>query len=224
MKKESRPQKKGIFIAGTDTGVGKTWVTCALAKAFKKNGLRVAGLKPFQSGSWEDSQKIKRATKSSLSLNQITPFYFRHPLAPYSSLQIEKKSIQPQKIKSLYEPIIQTHDLTLIEGVGGALVPITHNFFCIDIPKLLNIPTLLVARLSLGTLNHTLLTIEAFKKRNLKIKGIILNAYPIRKKDLACQTNPSVLKKIGKIPILGILPYPMPDDIEKHIDMTKILC
>lgn len=224
---------RGLFVTGTDTGVGKTVVCGALAGALKDRKISVGVMKPFASGSWADTRLLKRCAQVHDSLSQITPFYFKYPLAPLVSLRLEKRSIKLKKLRDYYKQLAGRYELTLVEGIGGALVPVTRDFDALHIPQVLKLPVVVVARLSLGTLNHTLMTIREIRRRKLKLKGVILNAIPQKTKGLAERTNPKVLKELGKTPILGTLPYlnekyfRHPESLaqvaKKHIALDKLL-
>lgn len=226
---------KGIFITGTDTAVGKTIVSAALAAAFHGRGVKVGVLKPFASGSWDDTRLLKAAARMPESLSEITPFFFKHPLAPYASLKLEKRKIDPRTLKRRLQPIAKRYDFWVVEGIGGAAVPITRDWDALDTARLLGLPVLIVARLSLGTLNHTLLTIDRVRRKGLELKGIVLNAFPPKKKaGPAEKTNPSMIAELSGERLLGIFPGLSPRDAknpsklariaEKHIELGKILC
>jgi len=196
---------RGIFVTGTDTGVGKTIISAALARALVNRGMDVGVLKPFSSGAWEDTKLLKKAAKVKDSLKTITPYYFKHPLAPYASLQLERRKINPKNLKKMIREA--KHNYWIVEGIGGALVPVTERFDALDIAKSLHLPVLIVGRLSLGTLNHTLLTVREVQRRGLRLKGIILNAIPKKNAGLAEKTNPNVLRNLSKTKILGTVPF-----------------
>lgn len=224
---------RGIFITGTDTGVGKTLIAGAIARAFVRRGLRVGVMKPFASGAWDDTRFLKRAAGVDDALEAITPFYFRYPLAPYASLKLERRSIDPRTLKKKAAPLAKKYDFLIVEGIGGAAVPITSRYTALDIPRDLGLDVLVVARLSLGTLNHTLLTLAHVRARRLKIRGIVLNDHPPVPRTLAHKTNPGALKALAGAPVLGIFPRAAkrrgdPDFLaktaEKEIELDKILC
>jgi dethiobiotin synthetase len=224
---------KGIFVTGTDTGVGKSLISAALARHYRDRGIPVGVLKPFSSGSREDAKLLKQASRSCMTLKQITPFYFKYPLAPMVSLALEKRNINPRILKSKIRPYLKPCPFCIVEGIGGALVPITKNYDSLDIPRQLEMPVLIVARLSLGTINHTLLTVKEVKNRRLKLAGIILNDIEGRKNGLAESTNPAVIQKLSGVPVLGVYPR-IPGSkshdfdylakmVQKHIELRTLL-
>jgi dethiobiotin synthetase len=226
---------KGIFITGTDTGVGKTLIASALARALKKRGLPVAVLKPFASGSLADTRLIKKAAQTKESLKKITPFYFKYPLAPFASTKLEGGKRQKNFTKRLIQSAQNGHQdrFLIVEGIGGASVPVTASFDAADIARVLKLPVLVVSRLSLGTLNHTFLTLGFLQKKKLKVKGVILNRNPAGRLGLAEKTNPQTLDELMKVPLLGVFPAIartklldmdfLAKTLEKHIELDKIL-
>lgn len=225
---------KKFFITGTDTDVGKTIVSCAIASAAHYRGFKTGVMKPFASGSLEDTRLLKLHAHSKQTLAEITPFYFKHPLAPYSSTLFEKKTVSIKKLQHVAHQMMATHDVSIFEGVGGALVPITASYRAIDIAQTLHLSIIVVARLSLGTINHTLLTLEAIRSRGLLLEGVIFNQIPEGKQGLAEKTNALVVQRLGKVKILGIFPYIQHKSLasprllskyaEKHIEVDALLC
>lgn len=197
---------KGIFVIGTDTAVGKTVISGALAASLRADGVDVGVMKPFASGSWGDTLFLKKASGVVETREEITPFYFKYPLAPYASLQLERRAFKPRGWVKRLGSLWNRHPFWVVEGIGGALVPITKNYDCLDAAKELGFPVLIVARLGLGTINHTLLTVKAARSRGLKVAGIVLNAAQ-SSIGLAEKTNPKVLRELSGAPILGVFPH-----------------
>ncbi|MGB9613771.1 MAG: dethiobiotin synthase [Candidatus Margulisiibacteriota bacterium] len=197
----------GIFIAGTDTGCGKTYVTMLLAKYLRSQGVNVGVIKPIATGSDQENDAcyLKKTLKLKDSLRVINPIHLKYPLAPYPAAQIEKKKIPLKSIFAAYRKLSAKYRVVLVEGIGGILVPITKKYFVADLIKDLNLPTIIVARAGLGTINHTLLTVEELKRRKIKILGIILNGF--QGKDLSEKTNPEIIKKLSGLPIIARIPF-----------------
>ena len=205
----------GIFVTGTGTEVGKTYVACALARALVKKGINVGVMKPVASGGvWrkingkkelisEDALLLKRASQSQDPLTQINPICYRHPVAPYIAAKLEKKNFSLLKITSSYKQIKKCHDFVIVEGVGGVTVPITKNLEVTDLIKLVNLPVIIVASSKLGTLNHTLLTYRTLIQHKINVLGIVLNFY--NSKSLVDRSNLKFLQEKG-IPILSCCP------------------
>ncbi len=196
----------GVFVTGTDTGIGKTLITCALANIFSKK-YRVGVMKPFASGSHSDVQNLRRAARrSDLSLDDINPVFFSRPLAPFSATHFDRKKIDFSRIFKAYQKIQSVSDFALVEGMGGLHVPITKRYTVADLALQMKLPILIVTRLGLGTLNHTLLTVNYARQKGLSILGIIINSTK-NEKDLSTQTNVQALSSLLPFPVLGPIPY-----------------
>lgn len=226
---------RGFFITGTDTEIGKTAVTAGLAVVFKKRGLSVGVMKPVAAGSRSDAIMLQQAAGVSDTIAEINPIYLQNPLSPNVAAQIESKTFHIEDIITHYEHLKKRHNIMLIEGVGGLLVPLHDTFSVADLITHINLPIIIVARAALGTINHTLLTIEAAQKRNHTIIGIIYNTVSPNADDTAVKTSPDTITRISNIPSLGILPYDknidvdknnlgdLPQLIEQHIDMAFLV-
>jgi len=234
---------KTIFVTGTDTGVGKTTVTSAMVAFLSlRKKFNVGVMKPFESGlskgdkdllPW-DAICLREASGSADDLNLISPYTFEAPLAPEVAAQLENVTIDLDVVDRIYRTIQSAHDLVVIEGAGGVMVPIRKNFFYVDLIQRWNAPTLIVSRLGLGTINHTLLTVHLLKERGASILGEILNNTG-GLSDVAGRTNPDVLKEYLDVPVFGIFPHVkdllkgsldrerMADLFEKHINVDALL-
>jgi len=198
---------KGIFITGTDTRVGKTVVSAGLALSLKHKGLDVGVMKPFQSGGREDTNFLIKASGVKDKFELINPCYFKKPLAPLTASEIEGVQIDIAAIKNAFDELCKRHEIVIVEGIGGLLVPLTEDYFVSDLILELDIPVVVVSRVSLGTINHTLLTIRQTEEAGINILGIIFNEAKKKKKGLAETTNPSVIERLSGVTILGTLPY-----------------
>ncbi|HNQ64249.1 MAG TPA: dethiobiotin synthase [Syntrophorhabdaceae bacterium] len=204
-----------IFITGTDTGVGKTTVTsCLSAFLSLKKHLNVGVMKPFESGlskrdkdllPW-DAICLREASGSNDDLDDISPYTFESPLAPEVAASLEHIQIDMDIVDRIYNKIKNRHDVVIIEGAGGVLVPIKKDYFYADLIKNWEAPAIIVSRLGLGTINHTLLTNNFLQSKGIKVLGVILNNND-GTGDLAAQTNPEILKRYLDVPLLGIFPY-----------------
>lgn len=182
---------RGIFITGTDTGVGKTLITGYLAKYFRAAGYNCLTQKWIKTGS---------------SSKDGAPYTFRLPASPHLAAEFEHRKVSFQKIVNSFKNLSLNSDFVLVEGIGGALVPFNKRQLVIDIVKSLNLPVLIVAQNKLGVINHTLLTVESLKVRGLNILGIVFNNLKGEKKFIL-KDNPRIIKAFAQITIFGCLPW-----------------
>lgn len=218
--------RKGIFVTGTDTGVGKTVVAGAIASALKKKGINVGVMKPIATGGQaksEDAIFLKRAAGIDDPLNLINPVCFKTPVAPMVAARLENKRIDIEKIRNAYCKLRKRHEFLVAEGIGGVLVPIKKNYLVSDLIADLDLAAVIVARPNLGTINHTLLTVEALKNKGIEIAGIIFNDAGGRFKDESIKTNPAIIAEITNLPVLGIFPRFRGDGNDKVINLDRII-
>jgi dethiobiotin synthetase len=201
--------KSGLFVTGTDTGVGKTYVTALLLAELRRRGVRAAAFKPISCGTGgrRDAEVYASIMHHELPLDVINPVYLRHPLAPSVAAKLERKRIDLQKIFRVYRQLTSSFSVVLVEGAGGLMVPIRDNFFVADLAKTMKLPLLVVARLGLGTINHSLLTIQQARVHGLTIAGIILNDTVGGKRGLAEKTNIEVIPALCRTPLIGVVPH-----------------
>jgi len=201
--------QQNLFITGTDTAVGKTHVTAALLTELRRRGISAAAFKPIACGTGgrHDAEIYAAIMNHEQPLDVINPIYLRHPLAPSVAAKLERKRIDLHKILRTYHQLSANYSVILVEGAGGLLVPIRENYFVADLAKALNLPLLIVARLGLGTINHSLLTVRQSHSYRLKIAGFVLNDTVGRRYGLAEKTNIHVLPRLCKVPLLGVVPH-----------------
>ena len=199
---------KGIFVTGTDTGVGKTIVSAAIAWNMIQAGKRVAVMKPVQTGTVisgpTDIEFIQKVVGEGSQVDYSCPYSFPDPVAPLVASMLGGESIHIGKIVDAYEKLSSENDFVIVEGAGGLLVPILDNYFMSDLASDLELPTLIVARPDIGTINHTLLTLEAAQRRDIEIAGIVISNYPWDP-GIPEQTNPELLLSFTGVDILGVL-------------------
>jgi dethiobiotin synthetase len=172
----------GLFITGTDTGVGKTVVTCALARGLLAADIDVGVMKPVETGvpasGPEDARRMIRAAAVEDDLNLVCPIQYAMPAAPEAAASVEapgEQSASIDRIVSAFTTLSSRHAFMLVEGAGGILVPFDAKTTMASVAKQLELPVLIVARTSLGTINHTLLTLEACSVRGLDVLGVVLS-------------------------------------------------
>jgi len=201
-----------IFITGTDTDVGKTIVTAGLAAVMQGLGYSVGVYKPVQSGALTINNKLiapdLRFVKH-IDSNILTKstYKLRQPLSPALAATLDNVRINKSFFVRDYTAFKKYCDIVLVEGAGGLLVPVYENFLIRDLVKTLNLPLLIVARPNRGTINHTLLTIEAAKTFGIDIIGVIISNYPSNTRDIGIKTAPSTIFELSGVKVLGILPH-----------------
>lgn len=200
-----------FFVTGTDTGVGKTTVSVALLAAARQAGLRAAGIKPAESGC-EDGPDGRlaldaRALAAAAGAPEACLYRLRDPVSPNIAARREGVAIDPDAIAALVEEH-RGRDFVLVEGAGGLLVPLSDSVDMADLARRLELPLLIVARDALGTINHTLLTVEVARARSLGVAGVVLSA-TANLEAAAGQENARELRRIlgPSAPLLGTLPY-----------------
>ena len=173
---------KSIFITGSDTGIGKTVFTCALASALKSSGIDVGAMKPFATGipqkngfKSEDVELLVRHSGANDPESLINPYFFPIPTSPYQAAKKLGKTIDIDLVLSSYEKLQSSHDVVLVEGIGGILVPVLKDYYVADLIKDLNLDVLMVTGTKIGSVNHTLLTLNACKKYGINVLGLIIN-------------------------------------------------
>ncbi len=226
----------GLFITGTDTGVGKTIITGCLTSLFLRSGFKVAVYKPVQCGNLLDNKKTEKKNKKIVSpdlalvqkLSGISEdflfndYSFKYASSPHLAAELEGESINPGIIKRNYNILLKKYDYVLIEGAGGLLVPLTRNYTIADLIKELNMPVIVVARSGLGTINHSNLTLTTLKSVHAKVIGIIFNYY---RDTLIEQDNIKIINALNKVSVLGKVPFSknfnrLANHFEKYINLN----
>lgn len=211
-----RAMRQGFFITGTDTGVGKTFVTAALAQCLKRHGLNVGVMKPIETGvtrlktGQSDAARLNAAAGVQDSLEEICPYSFPLPVAPLIAAREVRTTINSIHILWRYRTLAARHTVMLVEGVGGACVPITPTLDVIDLIKKMRLPVIVVGRSGLGGINHALLTIHALSGRKIRIMAIVLNRTKAAKTSIERvqdRSTAALLQERAKVPVIGPLPY-----------------
>ncbi len=215
----SHPVIRGLFIAGTDTGVGKTIVTAGLAAVLRDTGLDLGVWKPVQSGAraeeeGSDAYRLRALTGIADHCRTIAPLSFSAPLTPLLAAEKEGVNLTLEQIVQAGGPLITRYSRLLIEGAGGLAVPLTSTEMVVDLAAHLGVPLLLVARPGLGTINHTLLSIWHARQKGIAVEGVILNGYrdELAYHDESITTNAAMIERFGDVPVLGRIPW-MPEPI-----------
>lgn len=206
---------KGIFLTGTDTDIGKTTIAVSLASLLKRKGRDVGVMKPFAAGDRvfsskyksKDSALLARAAKVKDPDEEINPFFYSFPTAPFTAakMQSEKEPSIEDAIR-IYRKLAAKHDFMIVEGIGGIMVPLTKKQYVAHLAKLLDLPIMIVAGCKTGTINHTLLTVKACDDFGLDVLGIIINGVPVKASLLKSQTIETI-SELSKVRILSVIPF-----------------
>jgi dethiobiotin synthetase len=220
---------KGLFITGTDTGVGKTFVACGLAALLKDLGYRVGVMKPAETGcrekngklSPDDAVRLKEASGCEFPLEKICPYQLREPLAPSVAAERQGERIDINRLIELYIEISSAHDITLVEGAGGLMVPLLPSYTYADFARVLKLPMLVAAANRLGVINHLLLTVEHASCKGLRVLGYVLNQIESELTP-AAESNREALVSLTGIPCAGEFPY-FPDNAANDLPPLGML-
>jgi len=222
----------GWFITGTDTDVGKTVIACALAMLVRQQGRKVGVFKPVATGcrldlrlGWVsgDSEVLAHCADASEDLATICPVRYSGDLAPMVAAAHSKRPIDWPAIDFSWQRIRDSNEWVIVEGAGGLLVPIDQQTNMADLAGRFELPLVIVARAGLGTINHTLLTIEAARARKLPIAAVVINGYRPGSATLAEETNPEVVGRLAKIAIPLIVPFDPRTDLRQGVIGESVL-
>ena len=205
--------QRGFFITATDTGAGKTVFTAALAARLRSAGRDVVAIKPIASGAATaagrrfsaDAVFLEQAAQSGEPPAAINPVLLDAPLAPAVAARLQGQTILLECVAECCRRVASRHEIALVEGVGGLLVPLADDSTVADFARMLGLPLIVVARPGLGTINHTALTVECARARGLHVAGIVIRGYPASP-GLAEQTSPAEIERLTGLPILAVLP------------------
>lgn len=206
----------GVFITGTDTGVGKTVVTAVLAHYLRRRGMDVGVMKPVETGvvsptsATSDATRLKEAAATQDELGLIRPYYFRTPVAPLTAARLERKPIRLPAILSAYRRLRARHEVLLVEGVGGVHVPLTKSADVLDLIQRTKLPVIVVGRVGLGGINHARLTIESLRQRKIPVIALVLNQTVRVQGAVAVEqarSTMALLREFVEVPVIGPLPY-----------------
>jgi len=224
---------RGAFVTGTDTGVGKTVVACALVHALRAAGARVAAMKPVAAGAlphggrWVNEDTLALAQAAGIGpegIDRVTPVLLREPMAPHIAAASEGRHVALSPILDVFEALAASGDFVVVEGVGGFLVPLDDALDTGDLARALRLPVVLVVGLRLGCLNHALLTARAVAAAGLPLAGWVANA--IDPAMAVADENVEALRARLAAPLLGRLPYAPnadPRAMARMLDVAPLL-
>ncbi len=210
-----------LFITGTDTGVGKTYVACLIARALRLKDTKVGVMKPVETGCApdpnapnandatggrarlvpKDALALIEAAQSDQPLDDVNPYRFAAPLSPHAAAEAAGTRIDTAKILAAAARNAERHDVLLVEGAGGLLVPLCDGILTVDLARAIADHVIIVARDALGTINHTLLTLAAARAHGLSVLGVVLDA--VEREDLSVETNREAITRFGRVPVLA---------------------
>ena len=219
----------GIFVTATDTEVGKTIVAGQIAAAVRSLGYDVGVMKPFASGCAckknmvtgeeklisEDAELLAKLSGSTDPLEEIAPLCFREPLAPMPAAEIENKAVNLDLVRQAWTGLSSRHDFMVVEGIGGLMVPITPGYYLLNVIVEFGLPALVVTRTGLGTLNHTILTVNTLRTNGIQVAGIVMNECESGEHGPAEKTNPGILEKCLDLPAIYTIPH-LQDPLQPH--------
>ena len=221
-----------LFVTGTDTEVGKTVIAGGIADWFRRRGARVAVLKPAATGCVkrreglvsEDAEFLAACADARFPLDVICPQRFVEPLAPAVAAEREGVTLDWDAIARSIAIMSASSDVLIVEGVGGVMVPMDARFTVLDMARWLGAPAVVVARPGLGTVNHTLLTVNALRSVEVAVAGVVVNRYKTDGASVAEETNPRAIERWGAVPVLATVPDmpalrdTVPADIQAALD------
>jgi len=219
---------KGIFVTGTDTGVGKTIISAALCRYLASKGIKVGVMKPVETGvkntaeMGPDAQLLAWAAGSSDSAEHIAPYRFSLPAAPSMAASAEKGRIDIEHMVETAHDLASSCDFLIVEGAGGLMVPVAGGVLMADLAARMGLPLLVVARPSLGTINHTLLTVFAARAMELPVGGYIINGISAAP-DKVEESTPHTLASLASADLLGVLPHVEGTDREKVEALAEVI-
>jgi dethiobiotin synthetase len=200
---------RGLFVTGTDTGVGKTVLACAIAATLADRGERVAVLKPavtgLDEGGLPDHELLRASARSHQALSEIAPYRFGPPVSPHLAAELAGVRIAPDAILEAARAAAAEADVLIVEGVGGLLVPLTPAYLVRDLAADLGLPLVVAARPGLGTINQSLLTIEAARRAGLSLASVVLTPWPEQPGEVE-RSNRAAIASIGGIEVATLGP------------------
>jgi len=206
---------RSVFVTGTDTGVGKTVVAAGLAALYRSMGVDVGVMKPVQSGGvWrdgslvsEDSAFLVAAAQADDCPSLVNPYCFEPAVSPHVAALLSGARVEAEVILGAYHKLAARHEVVIVEGAGGLLVPFADDLLVADLVRMLDLPLLVVARLGLGTINHTLLTVRHAQSLGIEVAGIVFNQAEPAEEGIAERTNPPTVQQLSDVPVLGVVPH-----------------
>ena len=197
---------RGVFVTGSDTEVGKSLVAASICAALAARGQRVAAFKPVVTGLDEepgafgrDHELLASAANSGQTPDDVAPYRFGPPVSPHLAAELAGVTIEPAELLAT----ARDHELVVCEGVGGLLVPITPGYLVRDLAVDLGLPVVIAARPGLGTINHSLLTVEAARAAGLHVAGVVMTPWPEQPSPME-RSNRATVEQLGRVAVSGL--------------------
>jgi dethiobiotin synthetase len=217
------PKHRGLFITGTDTGVGKTLIAGGIAHILAQQGVRVGVFKPIATGCRmekgrlvsDDAKFLAKCSNCSCGLAVVNPITYATPAAPIVAAEIEDRRIDYGRIEDAYRFVCEHHDIVIVEGIGGIRVPVSPRVDVLELADQFKMPVVVVARPNLGTINHTLLTADAIRINDLPFAGVVISGHKPDTADPAEQTAARIIAEFDDIKILSVVPFDSASSVEK---------
>lgn len=220
----TRTMPSGLFVTGTDTGVGKTYISCLLLHALAARNMAVVGMKPIaagcENGQWQDVEFLRSTSSVDVPLRDLNPYALHAPIAPHIAARQEGITLKIAYIEQCYDRLAGTAEVVVVEGVGGFLVPINADETTIDLVRTLNLPVMLVVGMRLGCINHALLTVQAIKHAGLCLAGWVANC--IDPGMQAQEENIVALQQRIDAPLLGCVPFTETFDLTQQAQRIEV--
>ncbi len=216
-------KSKGYFISGTDTGVGKTVVTACLLALYHKRSVDLGVMKPMETGidpecsseANSDAKFLLAVSGNQDTLEEVCPIRLQPPAAPLQAARMTGQTIAIDSILENFRKLQTRHDQILVEGVGGLMVPLKPDYFITDLIRDMDLPLIIVSRLTLGTLNHTLLTLKTAQSTGIEIAGVILNRSDNSPLNDVEKGQARLIHELSGVPVIGECPFINPVSVER---------
>ena len=222
---------QGIFITGTDTGVGKTIVSAALLSVLRSRGVDTVPMKPVQTGAMQAGGRwrspdldfclaLAGLKPGHLEYARMAPCCFAKACSPHLAAELTGRRIERRRVMSAFKDLASRHTVVLAEGAGGVGVPIDRRHTMLDLMTWLGVPVVVVARPGLGTLNHTWLTLQALRLARIRVLGVVFNATAPGRPGYIERDNIKTIARLGAVRVLGRLPF-VPDLATRPADQFR---
>jgi dethiobiotin synthetase len=203
-----RSQASGLFVTGTDTGVGKTVVACTIAATLAGHGKRVSVFKPVVTGLAEadeppDHERLCASARSAQSAADVAPYLFAQPVSPHLAADWAGQAVEPHVLRAAAHSALVTGDVLVAEGVGGLMVPLATGYLVRDLAADLALPLVIAARPGLGTISHTLMTLECARAAGLDVRAVVLTPWPAKPSHMQ-RSNRDTIARLGDVEVITL--------------------